>query len=218
VSPILRGAEGRRRLAATLHWINKYDLVKVDKRCGYHVHIDLTGIDFEGLKRICQNWVKYEDAIDLILPPSRRGDDNRSVRAVRENHNFWDRNNLYVNKRIAKAENKRALLNLMNPIISDDSDEFYNPQGRYYKMNLRTGHKNTIEFRAHGATHDPEKAKRWVNFLTAFVEASAANRAPKSFIEDRTPEYKFEKMFKWVVRGRLMRKYYRGRANELSRE
>ena len=65
-------------------------------------------------------------------------------------------------------------------------------------MNLRTDHKNTIEFRAHGATHDPEKVKRWVNFLTAFVEASAANKAPKSFIEDRTPEYKFEKMFEWV--------------------
>ena len=65
-------------------------------------------------------------------------------------------------------------------------------------MNLRTDKKNTIEFRAHGATHDPEKAKRWVNFLTAFVEASAANRAPKSFIEDRTPAYKFEKMSEWV--------------------
>ena len=65
-------------------------------------------------------------------------------------------------------------------------------------MNLRTGRKNTIEFRAHGATHDAEKAKRWVNFLTAFVEASAANPVPKSFIDERTPEYKFEKLFKWV--------------------
>ena len=65
-------------------------------------------------------------------------------------------------------------------------------------MNLRTGNKNTIEFRAHGATHEAEKAKRCVNFLTAFVEASAANRAPKSFMEDRPPEHKFEKMFEWV--------------------
>lgn len=134
VSPILRGAEGRGRLAVTLDWINHYDLVTVDKQCGYHVHIDLTGIEFEGLKRICQNWVKYEDAIDFILPLSRRGDNNRYARAVRENHNFWDRNNKYVNNRIAKAKNMRALLDIMNPIISDHRDEFYNPHGRYYKV------------------------------------------------------------------------------------
>ena len=103
------------------------------------MHIDLTGIEFEGLRRICQNWVKYEDAIDLILPPSRRGDGNRYLRAVRENHNFWDRKNNYVNNRIAiaKAKNMRALLDIMNPIISDDSDEFYNPDGRYYKVTRR---------------------------------------------------------------------------------
>ena len=134
VSPILRGAEGRGRLATTLDWINHYELVTVDKNCGYHVHIDLAGINTEGLKRICQNWVKYEDAIDLILPPSRRGDANRFARAVRENHNFEHRSNKEVNDRIAKAKNVRALRDLMNPIRSDPDDEFYNPEGRYYKV------------------------------------------------------------------------------------
>ena len=137
VSPILRGSEGRGRLAVTLDCINHYDLVTVDKQCGYHVHIDLAGIDFEGLKRICQNWVKYEDAIDLILPPSRRGDENRFARSVRENHNFEPRYNKEVNDRIAKAKNIRALRDLMNPIIKDSEDEFYNPEGRYYKVHGR---------------------------------------------------------------------------------
>ena len=137
VSPILRGSEGRGRLAVTLDCINHYDLVTVDKQCGYHVHIDLAGIDFQGLKRICQNWVKYEDAIDLILPPSRRGDENRFARSVRENHNFEPRYNKEVNDRIAKAKNIRALRDLMNPIIKDSEDEFYNPEGRYYKVRGR---------------------------------------------------------------------------------
>lgn len=84
-------------------------------------------------------------------------------------------------------------------------------------MNLRTG-RNTIEFRAHGATHNPKKAKMWVNFLVAFVEASVKNKAPKSFLDERPPEYKKDKLFKWVVRGKLMRKYYNGRALALAQE
>ena len=134
MSPILRGCEGRGRLAETLETINYYDLVTVDKQCGYHVHIDLTGINLDGLKRICQNWVKFEDAIDLILPLSRRGDENRFARAVRENHNFWDKDNKHVNDRIAKAKSIRALLDIMNPKITDRKDEYYYPEGRYYKV------------------------------------------------------------------------------------
>ena len=145
VSPILRGSEGRARLARTLEAINAYDLVGVDRRCGYHVHIDLTGIDFEGLKRICQNWVKYEDAIDLILPDSRREDNNKYARSIRENFNFENRYNKQANDRIAKAKNLRALHDLMNPIRDDPDDPFYsddyyyNPEGRYYKARAKGG-------------------------------------------------------------------------------
>lgn len=214
VSPILRGESGRRRLVTTLNEINARGVAAVDKQCGYHVHIDLSGIDFEGVKRICQNWVKYEDAIDLILPPSRRGDNNRFCQAVRENFNFYDRTNKPVNDRIHKAKNMRSLQDLMNPIDRNEDSDFYNPEGRYFKLNLRTG-RNTIEFRAHSATHNPEKAKLWVNFLVAFVEASAKNKAPKSFKDDREPLYKFYCMFEWVVRGKTIENYYEDRRIEL---
>lgn len=211
VSPILRGKKGRQRLTKTFNAINAVGGVGVDKRTGYHVHIDLTDIDFPGLRRVCQNWVKYEDAIDLLLPPSRRKDANRFCRSVRTNSvlSAWARRtpinaNSRVNERISRARSVQELMDIMNP------------GDKYYKLNLRTGTgRNTIEFRCHSGTRDPEKMNLWVNFLIAFVEASARNNAPDNFLDIRTPKYKFARLFEWVVRDTYLRNTYNNRRLQL---
>jgi len=236
VSPILRGANGRRRLATVMNQINDVirddingRLVKalggvcrlapgvqptpgsyVNKQCGYHVHVDLTGIKFAGVRRICQNWAKYEDAIDLFLPRSRRGNANRFCRSVRYNAFLDPGTNKEVNDYIGACEDKDELMACINPFTSEDDP------GRYYKLNLRTGKKNTIEFRAHSGTTDTEKLKRWINFVVAFVENSARNPEPKSFYDDRDAVHKFHRLFEWVVRGNSIYNFYYGRALELN--
>ena len=236
VSPILRGANGRHRLVTVMNQINElrgsdiqFTLVEalggacrlapgaqpepisyVNKQCGYHVHVDLTGINFAGVRRICQNWAKYEDAIDLFLPPSRRGNANRFCRSVRHNAFLDPGTNKEVNDYIGACEDKDELMACINPFTSEDDP------GRYYKLNLRTGKKNTIEFRAHSGTTDTEKLKRWINFVVAFVENSARDPAPKSFYDDRDAEYKFHRLFEWVVRGNSIYNFYYERALELN--
>ena len=236
VSPILRGHDGRRRLATVMNRIRslvKADihgtLVKalggacrlapgvqpspasyVNKQCGLHVHVDLTGIKFAGMRRICQNWAKYEDAIDLFLPESRRGNANRFCRSVRHNGFLGPGTNKEVNDYIGACEDIYDLMECINPITSADDP------GRYYKLNLRTGNKNTIEFRAHSGTTDTEKLKRWINFVVAFVENSALSPAPKSFYDDRDAVHKFHRLFEWVVRGNSIYNFYYERALELN--
>ena len=236
VSPILRGHDGRRRLVNVMNQINS--LVKADfngafvealggvcrlapgvqptpvsyvnVQCGLHVHVDLTDIKFAGVRRICQNWAKYEDAIDLFLPQSRRGNANRFCQSVRYNDFLGPGTNKQVNDYIGACEDIYDLMECINPITAEDDS------GRYYKLNLRTGNKNTIEFRAHSGTTDTEKLKRWINFVVAFVENSARNPEPLSFYDDRDAVHKFHRLFEWVVRGENMHRFYYGRALELN--
>ena len=208
VSPILRGQNGRRRLVNVMNQIDDESYVNV--QCGLHVHVDLTRIKFAGVRRICQNWAKYEDAIDLFLPESRRGNANRFCQSVRDNCFLDPGTNKEVNDYIGACEDMDDLMACINPFTSEDDP------GRYYKLNLRTGSKNTIEFRAHSGTTDTEKLKRWINFVVAFVENSALSPAPKSFYDDRDAEYKFDRLFEWVVRGNSIHRFYYERALELN--
>ena len=206
VSPILQGENGRLRLKRTVEWINHYSGIGVDKRTGYHVHIGLEGIRFEGVRRLSQNWVKYEDAIDLILPPSRREDTNRLIRSVRNNSNFKGKTNKQVNDRIGRTKNMQQLRDLMNP------------GNRYYKFNLRTGsNRNTVEFRAHSGTREPGKMIMWIRFLVEFIEASARKNAPDNFLDIRAPVYKFKRLFMWVVCDTTLKNYYNQRRIKLDR-
>ena len=208
VSPILRGQNGRRRLVNVMNQIDDESYVNV--QCGLHVHVDLTDIKFAGVRRICQNWAKYEDAIDLFLPQSRRGNANRFCQSVRYNDFLGPGTNKQVNDYIGACEDIYDLMECINPITAEDDS------GRYYKLNLRTGNKNTIEFRAHSGTTDTEKLKRWINFVVAFVENSARNPEPLSFYDDRDAVHKFHRLFEWVVRGENMHRFYYGRALELN--
>lgn len=210
VSPILRGGQG---LSET-HRVLEHGLssvpgrIAVNKQAGFHVHVDVTGVSGKALTRICQNWCKYEDAIDLFMPASRRGDDNKFCRSNRRNSQLRSLSNREVNDRLARCKKIGALASLMNAA----------PRPRYHKLNLQNlinNRQRTIEFRHHSATYEYPKISNWVRFLNAFVEASLDNPPPNNFLDHRTPEHKMERLFEWVVIDRSLRYYYYDRAEQL---
>ena len=210
VSPILRGGQGLSETHRVLeHGLSRVPgRIAVNKQAGFHVHVDVTGVKGTALRRICQNWCKYEDAIDLFMPPSRRGDDNKFCRSNRRNSQLLSLSNREVNDRLARCNKIGALASLMNP----------EPRSRYYKLNLQNlvnNRQRTIEFRHHSATYEYPKISNWVRFLIAFVEASLENPAPDNFLDHRTAEQKLERLFEWVVKDRLLRNFYYDRANQL---
>ena len=160
--------------------IESCDGVSVPSTCGLHVHVDLKGIKFDELKRICQYWVKYEPGIDLMLDEQRSNEaENQYCLSVRENMKFEQLDNNEAIRRIDEAHDTRALAKLMNAHPG-------NGCRRYFKLNLQNllSERNTLEFRAHEGTLDAETAENWVRFLIAFVEMSVKSPTPKPFSEN----------------------------------
>eukprot|EP00466_Bigelowiella_natans_P019091 jgi/Bigna1/59573/fgenesh1_kg.5_\ len=177
VSPILSGKKGLRELGDAMDAIKSCDDVSVSDTCGLHVHIDMTDIKFEMLKRICQNWIKYETGIDLMLKEQRSNEaKNKYCLSVRKNMKFRKLRNDDAIRLIGEAKNQNALAKMMNAHPKNGQ--------RYFKLNLQnlvSKKRNTLEFRAHEGTVDAETAKNWVRFLIAFVEMSIQSPMPKPF-------------------------------------
>lgn len=100
VSPVLCGKDGLGQVEVVMGVLSELK-VKVNESTGFHVHIGsnpffsleevlkdcgflllrtFLTLRFK-LKRICANFVKYEDAFDSLVPVSRRGVNNKYCRS-----------------------------------------------------------------------------------------------------------------------------------------
>ena len=138
---------------------------KPHEKQGFHVHIDVFRVDFAGLKRICQNFVKFEAAFDWVFPVStlRR----KFAKSIRRNGFFSLLNNRQANQAIESCETLDELCHIINP--GGDRAYMLNLQ------NLPTERQSTIEFRQHFGTLDADEVSSWVHLLQYFVARSVAD-------------------------------------------
>jgi hypothetical protein len=204
VSPILSGYSGIDEIRDVMKHLGRID-VKVNKTAGFHVHIGAPKHNNSNifklgeLRKVCQNWLKYEEAFDLIIASSRR--DNKYCQSNRNiSKNLTNKE---VNEAIGNATLKE-LIKLMN---GDD---------RYKKLNLLSLHKHqTIEFRLHQGTHNVEKITNWILLLLIFVRNSCSGKVPDNFKSSTSPKEKYERLFQWVINDRYLYEYYNKRMKEL---
>eukprot|EP00005_Dracoamoeba_jomungandri_P013760 CAMPEP_0174265216 /NCGR_PEP_ID=MMETSP0439-20130205/25639_1 /TAXON_ID=0 /ORGANISM="Stereomyxa ramosa, Strain Chinc5" /LENGTH=319 /DNA_ID=CAMNT_0015351559 /DNA_START=177 /DNA_END=1133 /DNA_ORIENTATION=+ len=185
VSPILQSNGGLEQIEEALKILLEIP-VSVNSSTGFHVHIQANDLDLPKLKKICKNFVKYEEAFDYIVPKSRRNNEYiKSNRAA-----FGSQmNNARRHRMIDRCQTMDDLVELMNP-----------GQDRYYKLNLQPLYRDspTIEFRQHSGTSNVKKAICWIRLITLFVENSTINKDPNNFKDGAyTPEEKFKKMIEW---------------------
>lgn len=146
VSPILKGTNVKSSLKAICNSLAQVD-AKVNRSCGLHVHIGAARMTDEHYCRIVRNYQKLESAIDSFMPISRRENNSRWCRTLR-------------NIDFSNCTTKRDIASAMN----DD---------RYFKVNAVAYYRHrTIEFRQHSGTVDYEKISKWVVFLAKLVEYS----------------------------------------------
>ncbi len=141
--------------------LDEHYMINTDKTCGTHVHISPSGDqvwDIGRLKAICRSIIHFENAIEALVPPARRG-------------NIWAKNNRVDNPRfsmktdhqclqlIASCKTPQEIANLMNN--SDD---------RFYTWNFCNG--VTIEFRRGPGVIKEEQCLGWVEFAIAFIAAA----------------------------------------------
>ncbi len=198
-SPILKGKSGLEEVDRVIQALEEIQSsISVNASMGFHVHINVRRISKYALTNVAQNYIKYEQAMDSFMPPSRRT------------------GNTYCKSNKAAVEGMhRELRSSCNS--KDDLVDMMCPDDKYFKLNMRpfleTGpsHKPTIEFRQHSATYDKMKIKNWIRFCMAFVHNSAKSKPPVPLKRDPSNNDLFEMMMRRVVRDRYLRDYYRGR-------
>ena len=141
---------------------------RVDRSCGFHVHLDAATLDANDVKRVFARYTAHEDQIDRFMPGNRRGNSTDYAKSGKN----------YTNH-VAQAQTKSALARAL--------------PDRYFRVNLASMDRHgTLEFRQHSATINANTVLRWVSFLTQFVNASrvqpiAAPTAPAIRRRGRQP-------------------------------
>ena len=209
VSPPLLSGPVLSQISSVLNTLDAFQL-KVNKSMGFHVHIDASKYSLEQLIKICQQFCKYEDAMDSFMPRSRRtGSDNSNryfqsnARAISEHpSSIWT-----VHSCLERCTNTQSLTDVMNPY------------GRYYKLNLqnlKTGRQPTLEFRQHSSTTSYEKVGNWIRFLVRFCDNAAKLRSPTPFQKRKSLDEQFDALFHYVIKDRALYEFYKKRRDVLS--
>jgi hypothetical protein len=204
VSPILKGQTGLAECKTVLAGISRVGSIKVNKSMGFHVHVDVTNVSRKGLICICQNFLKYEEVMDVFMPPSRRNNTfcKSNKNAVRGS------TNKQRHEALASSRTIKELCATMNP----------GPGERHYKLNLQnlaTGRQQTIEFRQHSSSVAPEKVLNWIRFCVSFVTNSIRCQSPSAMGKNKVLSEQLDLLNQYVIKDRYLGTFYTNRVKEL---
>lgn len=148
VSPILKGCKGLKAIENACKALNTIG-ARVNKTCGFHVHIGAESLTGEQYVNVFKNYQKLERVIDTFMAPSRR-----------ENNAF------YCGSLLQKDfTNCHSVLDVQDVA-----------NGRYYKINpLSYNRHKTLEFRQHQGTTNYKKISNWIKFCAKLVGWSRFN-------------------------------------------
>jgi len=216
VSPILKSEDGLRSASRVLQSLSNVK-VTLNKSMGFHVHFDVDKYCISDLIQICQNFIKYEDAVDSMLPKSRRTGSTESSNYFKSNtklaKEMLGTHAEGVLNSLSLCKNTGDLASIMNPSVGLSPD-------RYYKLNLQnlvTKRQPTIEFRQHSSTANFEKVEAWVRFCVRFCENSVSLEKPVSFTnQPHSIDEQFDDLFTCVIRDSVLHSYYKKRRHLLS--
>ncbi len=164
VSPVLYGEDGIEQIRKVCDALD--GIANVDRNCGFHIHIDANGLNLRQIKDVVKSYKEYEDIFDLVLPRSRRANNNQYCKSLED----------VTLSEIDTANNIRELV----------AGAFGND--RYYKLNIASYLRHgTIEIRQHSGTVDADKVINWVYLIQNFVARSINNeiKANTQNIRDR---------------------------------
>jgi len=155
VSPVLYGMEGLNELQRVCEALKEVGC-EVDVSCGLHVHHDITDLSFEQVKNIYKIYYKHAEAIEQILPISRR----LGARGYAKSLDIH-------------------IMNLIEQARTIDELRYYLTD-RYWALNFTSYTKyGTIEFRQHSGTIEFEKMKNWVLLTHKMIERATSGKKVK---------------------------------------
>ncbi|SHJ20860.1 Putative amidoligase enzyme [Cruoricaptor ignavus] len=160
VSPVLRGTDGLEQIKKVCQALNRAK-AKVNKSCGFHLHIGVNDFLPENFKSLCKSFVNLEGEFDKIQPVSRRGNNNqycRNLSSVGDN----------IKRRIQNTGSFEGIRRLF--------------LSRYFKLNLQSVLRyGTVEFRHHSGTTTYSKIKNWILICMRLVDYAKQNGETDNF-------------------------------------
>ena len=199
VSPILRGQDGFDQITRVCEVLNRYN-AKVTRKTGLHVHIGFADATLKEFKNLLKTFAKYEEGIDMLMPPSRRASNNRYCVSLcdRSIYDTDEDTARKVNAYFAQVDACRSLDAIRQMT--------YN---RFVKLNTQSYWRyGTIEVRHHSGTTDAAKIINWVRLSGALVEmARAARCVGKRTVKGYTPRVYLRRFFNKVIQGDVRRFY-----------
>lgn len=139
-------------------------------RCGVHIHVSNVGEgSLDSLRNITRRALAFEDTLDLLLPESRRGNNNTFCRSNIMGNGAWgwgdfDARCVTMFESLASAGSVSRIVDMVSP-------------SRYFKYNVQSlSRHGTLEWRHHGASLNGEKIARWAEFIGRFCLVSAAQQ------------------------------------------
>jgi hypothetical protein len=161
VSPILKGRNGFEQIEKVCKVLNDLG-IKVDRRCGLHIHHDVSDYEVKNFKNLCIFYTRFEKGFDEVMPLSRRANKNQYCKGF-ASRNSWstdDETTAQVAETIERIKNASSIDELRNMFCS-----------RYYKVNLQSFVKyGTVEFRHHSGTTEADKIINWVKLTQLVLE------------------------------------------------
>jgi len=166
VSRPLCGKAGMSELQAVMAAIRSLGGI-IDRRCGMHVHHAARDLTVDAWKRLFGTYLHFEEALDSIMPPSRRGPHGSYCSGLR-GRDLWDYNSGSLHGdpywAIASATSSQQLGGMFG-------------RGKVNEAALSL--HGTVELRHHGGSLSFEKASNWIALTQNMVEVAAAgNYAP----------------------------------------
>lgn len=202
VSPILKGREGLEQLKKVTEALEELD-IKVDRKCGLHIHHDVNDFGIKEMKNLFTSYVKFEKLFDSMLPKSRRGNNNQYCQTMR------------------KYGTEGTLEQLRNAkTITDLQQIFYT---RYVKLNIQSYVRyGTVEFRQHSGTIEFEKIYNWILLTQRLVETATERNMQFTMTETWNDMGHFASVLSLIKsKGadeelQNVLKFYRGRIKQLA--
>lgn len=145
VSPPLSGDDGLEHVRQFCKLARNFH---VDKRCGYHLHLDMSDETCEGLRRIAYAYAKTQSVWQSFVRRTRR--ENHYCKAL-----VWGCNDVRYTSAV---------------------DGLPGASGRYHWFNLRAYQRHrTFEVRLHTGTLNSDKVCNWIKAHTRFADWASAH-------------------------------------------
>lgn len=206
VSPVLSGEAGIEAIEKVCRALVAAGAT-VNQSCGLHVHVGARDLDLGAWKRLVKTYAKFEDTIDLLVAPSRRGNRNHYCQSIV--------------RPCGATTTERVNATMAEIDLARDIDGIYRAlgQSRYRKLNVASFWRHgTVEFRQHQGTVDARKATMWVRFVVAMVEAATASGSVQERRDNgQTAAYRFKWLFNATVQGEV-RRFWSKRLRHFTRE